>query len=95
MSVEIPSDVLSAQVVRNLREGDFVWVTVTPTLDEDEIEVVHSIISLLIPEETNLLVTRGDYLERIKVLSLEDLLCIQQTIEQVICDHIAARAIDT
>jgi hypothetical protein len=92
VSIELPSEVLTAQVVRNLRDGDFVWVTVAPTLDEDEVAAVHAIMSALLPENANLLVTRGNYLERIKVESLEDLLRIQQIIELAIRDFTIARA---
>lgn len=91
---EIPSEVLSARVLRNLRDGDIVWVTVDPELDEEDMDTVHQIVSSLLPENVNLLVTVGGSMD-LRVAALDELLDLQQQVEEAIKDFSAARAHDT
>lgn len=93
-ALDIPSEVLTAQVVRNLRDGDFVWVTVDESLEDEETSSVQDVIGSLLPEGVSLMVTRGDCIERIKVATLEDLLSIQGAIEAAIRELTRARLIE-
>jgi hypothetical protein len=90
----VPPEVLTAQVVKNLQDGDFVWVTVSTELDEDEASSVHEVVSSLLPEGVNLLVTRGDYIKSIKVTAIDDLLVLQRAVERTIHEYTTARAIE-
>ena len=95
MSTDIPTTVLTAEMVRNLRGGDFVWVTVDMALESNDVEAVHEIVSTLLPEDVNLLVTRGTYLKDIHMVSLEEMLAMQKIVEKAIIDHTAARTVET
>jgi hypothetical protein len=93
--MELPSSVLSVEVVRNLREGDLVWVVVSADATEEDVEDAHGVVGSVLPDGVNLMVTHSDYVQRVRVASLTDLLHLQETIEAAIRAMADARALET
>lgn len=90
----LPKSVASLEVLRNIRAGDLVWVTVRGDVDEEEVHAIHAVVSSAIPEEANLIVTHEGYLKNVHLATLSDLMKLQQTIEKAIQSMVAARSTD-
>lgn len=87
-------NILSVETVRNLREGDFVWITVSDDTEPEEVDGVHEAVSAILPDNINLIVTRAGYLQGIRVAPLDELLEVQALVEHLLAAYTAARAID-
>ena len=93
MSKPLLDQLRTASAVQNLRKGDVVWVSVSEALDADDIATMYEHVDALLPEDVNLIVTRGDYVQSIRTASLDELLYVHANLEKAILAFSAARAV--
>lgn len=87
-------EVLRVDVIKNLRDGDVLWVHVAGQPEPEELDAMYDSISALVEANVTIFVTPGDVIERIRVLPLIELLQLREVIDEAIRLQVEARADD-
>lgn len=95
MSKDALANVVNLDVLRSLREGDVVWVTLRDGLDDEEVEAVQHVLSSVITEDVSLIVTRLGYVEGIRQVPLSELMQLRQVLDDAIDAYAALNAKET
>jgi hypothetical protein len=82
-------DTLSIQVLRNVRDGDVVWVTVRADADTDEIEVVQTVVAANLNADATVLVTTAGFLDDLKRASLDELMSLRDRLDVAISGYVS------
>ena len=88
-------EVVSMDVLRSLRAGDVIWLTLRADVADEEIEVVQDILSTIVEEDVHLIVTREGYVESFRKMSLSELMVLQAKVEAAVEAVASHRAVAT
>ena len=88
-------DVVSVDVLRSLRAGDVIWVTLRSDVADEEIEVIQDLLSSIVEEDVHLIVTRAGYVESFRKMPLAELMSLQARIEAAVEAVATHRAVAT
>jgi hypothetical protein len=86
MSTDL-SGVVSMEVLRGIREGDVVWVTVHEDLPSEEINAVQGVLGAGFSEDVSLIVTRRGYVDSIHLIPLSELLHFREVLDSAIASY--------
>lgn len=74
----------SVEVVRNLRDGDVVWITIPEGLPDEYIEALHDSIESAVTVDATILVAPRDLASAVQVLSLPEMLAFREILDAAI-----------
>lgn len=75
------------EVIKNLRDGDVVWIRVPAGTTEAETEAIHVAVTEGISAEVAIFVAPDSLVESISVLSLDRLMALRELLDQLITDQ--------
>lgn len=78
------ANVASLDVLRNVRAGDVVWVTLKSAVEDEEVAAVQHILGSVLQEDVHLIVTRSGYLENIRKVPVAELIHLRTVIDQAV-----------
>lgn len=88
MNVPLPVDV---QTLHNLKRGDVIWVHVAPGEATDQfLEALREAILTEVEESVAVLITPSDFVKRVSVMSLVDLLAMREQFDAMIESKLAS-----
>ena len=83
--VQIPvPDGARVEVIKNLRDGDVIWICVPAGTTEEETEAIHVAVAEGITAEVAIFVAPDSLVESVSVLPLDRLIALRDLLDQLI-----------
>jgi len=84
--------VVSIDLLRSVRDGDVVWVTVRSGVEPEEMDVIRDVISAGIQGDATIIVTPQGFLENLHKVSLSEMVSVRDALEKAIDTYITLNA---
>lgn len=81
------------EVIKNLKDGDVLWVSLHDDADEDEMDAMREILEESLSTDVHVLVTKKKYIQSFQMFSLKDLMDMHKQIEEMIISAMKKRMI--